>query len=119
MCVNEAKKTEEKVPQREPILHFMETVSGKALPAKVSEEEKENYKENVNHALATLTKREEVVLRLYFGLDDGRCRTIGEVAQEFCVPDEQIRQIVAAALRKFQHPSRRAILMGREPDEDD
>ena len=119
MCDNEAKKTEEKVPQREPILHFMETVSGKALPAKVSEEEKENYKENVNHALATLTKREEVVLRLYFGLDDGRCRTIGEVAQEFCVPDEQIRQIVAVALRKFRHPSRQAILMGREPDEDD
>jgi RNA polymerase primary sigma factor len=56
--------------------------------------------------LNTLTEREEKVLRLRFGLDDGRPRTLEEVGQEFGVTRERIRQIEAKALRKLRHPSR-------------
>ena len=56
--------------------------------------------------LDTLTEREEKVLRLRFGLDDGRARTLEEVGKEFNVTRERIRQIVAKALRKLRHPSR-------------
>ena len=56
--------------------------------------------------LETLTPREAKVLRLRFGLDDGRSRTLEEVGQEFGVTRERIRQIEAKALRKLRHPSR-------------
>ena len=56
--------------------------------------------------LDTLTPREEKVLRLRFGLDDGRARTLEEVGREFKVTRERIRQIEAKALRKLRHPSR-------------
>ena len=56
--------------------------------------------------LETLTPREEKVLRLRFGLDDGRARTLEEVGQHFGVTRERIRQIEAKALRKLRHPSR-------------
>ncbi|MBR6288983.1 MAG: sigma-70 family RNA polymerase sigma factor, partial [Acholeplasmatales bacterium] len=56
--------------------------------------------------LATLTEREERVLRLRFGLIDGRQRTLEEVGKEFNVTRERIRQIEAKALRKLKHPSR-------------
>jgi RNA polymerase primary sigma factor len=56
--------------------------------------------------LDTLTPREEKVLRLRFGLDDGRVRTLEEVGREFNVTRERIRQIEAKALRKLRHPSR-------------
>ena len=56
--------------------------------------------------LDTLTPREEKVLRLRFGLDDGRARTLEEVGREFNVTRERIRQIEAKALRKLRHPSR-------------
>ena len=56
--------------------------------------------------LDTLTEREEKVLRLRFGLDDGRARTLEEVGKEFNVTRERIRQIEAKALRKLRHPSR-------------
>ncbi|MFQ7059044.1 MAG: sigma-70 family RNA polymerase sigma factor, partial [Turicibacter sanguinis] len=56
--------------------------------------------------LETLTDREERVLRLRFGLEDGRTRTLEEVGKEFGVTRERIRQIEAKALRKLRHPSR-------------
>ena len=56
--------------------------------------------------LKTLTPREEKVLRLRFGLEDGRPRTLEEVGKEFNVTRERIRQIEAKALRKLRHPRR-------------
>ncbi|WP_051318075.1 RNA polymerase sigma factor RpoD [Cohnella thermotolerans] len=66
----------------------------------------ELLKEQLAEVLDTLTEREENVLRLRFGLDDGRTRTLEEVGQEFGVTRERIRQIEAKALRKLRHPSR-------------
>ena len=63
-------------------------------------------KEQLMEVLDTLTEREEKVLRLRFGLDDGRARTLEEVGKEFNVTRERIRQIEAKALRKLRHPSR-------------
>lgn len=63
-------------------------------------------KEQLISVLDTLTPREEKVLRLRFGLDDGRSRTLEEVGKEFNVTRERIRQIEAKALRKLRHPSR-------------
>ena len=66
----------------------------------------EMLKEELAGVLLTLTDREEKVLRLRFGLDDGQCRTLEEVGQIFGVTRERIRQIEAKALRKLRHPSR-------------
>jgi len=63
-------------------------------------------KEQLSEVLDTLTPREEKVLRLRFGLEDGRSRTLEEVGKEFNVTRERIRQIEAKALRKLRHPSR-------------
>lgn len=63
-------------------------------------------KEQINQVLSTLTDREEKVLRLRFGLEDGRSRTLEEVGQQFNVTRERIRQIEAKALRKLRHPNR-------------
>ncbi len=63
-------------------------------------------KEQLVEVLGTLTEREQKVLRLRFGLDDGRARTLEEVGKEFDVTRERIRQIEAKALRKLRHPSR-------------
>ena len=63
-------------------------------------------KEQLVVVLGTLTEREQKVLRLRFGLDDGRARTLEEVGKEFNVTRERIRQIEAKALRKLRHPSR-------------
>ncbi|MFO7264747.1 MAG: RNA polymerase sigma factor RpoD [Bacillota bacterium] len=63
-------------------------------------------REQLEDVLESLTPREEKVLRLRFGLDDGRARTLEEVGQEFGVTRERIRQIEAKALRKLRHPSR-------------
>ena len=63
-------------------------------------------KEQLVDVLGTLTEREQKVLRLRFGLDDGRARTLEEVGKEFNVTRERIRQIEAKALRKLRHPSR-------------
>ena len=63
-------------------------------------------KEQLTEVLSTLTPREEKVLRLRFGIEDGRTRTLEEVGKEFNVTRERIRQIEAKALRKLRHPSR-------------
>ena len=63
-------------------------------------------REQLNEVLGTLTEREQKVLTLRFGLDDGRARTLEEVGKEFNVTRERIRQIEAKALRKLRHPSR-------------
>ena len=64
-------------------------------------------KEQIDEELATLTDREQKVLRLRFGLDDGRARTLEEVGKEFQVTRERIRQIEAKAIRKLRQPSRK------------
>ena len=68
--------------------------------------EHELLKDEIDDVLLTLTEREEKVIRLRFGLEDGKSRTLEEVGQEFGVTRERIRQIEAKALRKLRHPSR-------------
>ena len=63
-------------------------------------------KEQLDEVLDTLTEREQKVLRLRLGMNDGRARTLEEVGKEFDVTRERIRQIEAKALRKLRHPSR-------------
>ena len=63
-------------------------------------------KEQLDEVMNTLTPREAKVLKLRFGLEDGRTRTLEEVGKEFEVTRERIRQIEAKALRKLRHPSR-------------
>jgi len=63
-------------------------------------------KDQIGKVLDTLTPREQRILRLRFGLDDGRNRTLEEVGKEFKVTRERIRQIEAKALRKLRHPTR-------------
>ena len=63
-------------------------------------------KEELEVALQSLTEREQKVIRLRFGLEDGKARTLEEVGQEFSVTRERIRQIEAKALRKLRHPQR-------------
>jgi RNA polymerase primary sigma factor len=69
-----------------------------------------NLREKTEHVLRTLTPREEKILRMRFGLDDGSEHTLEEVGQSFAVTRERIRQIEAKALRKLRHPSRSAKL---------
>ncbi|MFC1949756.1 RNA polymerase sigma factor RpoD [Chloroflexota bacterium] len=76
-----------------------------ALPP-VDAASKQLLKEQIEEVLSCLTPREQRVLRLRFGLEDGRSRTLEEVGQEFSVTRERIRQIEAKALRKLRHPSR-------------
>ena len=76
-----------------------------ALPP-VDAASKQLLKEQIENVLFTLTPREQRVLQLRFGLEDGRSRTLEEVGKEFNVTRERIRQIEAKALRKLRHPSR-------------
>jgi RNA polymerase primary sigma factor len=69
-------------------------------------------REVIEKELNTLTPREAHVIRLRFGLYDGRCRTLEEVGKEFDITRERIRQIEAKALRKLRHPSRARHLKG-------
>ena len=69
-------------------------------------------REQLNKVLHTLTPREEMVIKLRFGLEDGRTRTLEEVGKEFNITRERIRQIEAKALRKLRHQSRSKILKG-------
>ena len=63
-------------------------------------------REQLEHVLASLDGREQRVIRLRFGLDDGHARTLEEVGREFGLTRERIRQIEVQALRKLRHPSR-------------
>ena len=67
-------------------------------------------REQLNQVMQTLTPREAKVLRLRFGMEDGRAHTLEEVGNEFHVTRERVRQIEAKALRKLRHPSRSKIL---------
>jgi RNA polymerase primary sigma factor len=69
-------------------------------------------KEQIDEVLQTLTSREQRILQLRFGLEDGRSRTLNEVGKEFDVTRERIRQIEAKAIRKLRHPSRSRRLRG-------
>lgn len=86
--------------------HLGDFIPDDAAPAPAEIASLSLLKEQLSEVLGTLTEREEKVLRLRFGLEDGRQRTLEEVGQEFQVTRERIRQIEAKALRKLRHPSR-------------
>jgi len=86
--------------------HLGDFIPDDDIPAPAEAAAYTMLKEQLNDVLDTLTPREEKVLRLRFGLDDGRSRTLEEVGKEFNVTRERIRQIEAKALRKLRHPSR-------------
>ncbi|MBO9541743.1 RNA polymerase sigma factor RpoD [bacterium] len=81
-------------------------IEDKETEAPVNAVTHELLREDINDVLSTLSSRERDVLRLRFGLDDGRSRTLEEVGQQFGVTRERIRQIEAKALRKLRHPNR-------------
>ena len=86
--------------------HLGDFTPDEAAPAPSDVASHTMLKEQLAEVLSTLTPREEKVLRLRFGLEDGRSRTLEEVGKEFNVTRERIRQIEAKALRKLRHPSR-------------
>lgn len=86
--------------------HLGDFIQDDDAPAPVDAATSILLKEQLIDVLGTLTDREQKVLRLRFGLDDGRARTLEEVGKEFDVTRERIRQIEAKALRKLRHPSR-------------
>ena len=86
--------------------HLGDFIPDDDSPAPAEAASYELLKEQLNEVLHTLTPREEHVLKLRFGLEDGRTRTLEEVGKEFDITRERIRQIEAKALRKLRHPSR-------------
>ena len=86
--------------------HLGDFIQDDNVPVPADEAAFTLLKEQLTEVLGTLTEREQKVLRLRFGLDDGRARTLEEVGREFNVTRERIRQIEAKALRKLRHPSR-------------
>ena len=86
--------------------HLGDFIEDEIMPAPADAAAFTLLKEQLVEVLGTLTEREQKVLRLRFGLDDGRARTLEEVGKEFNVTRERIRQIEAKALRKLRHPSR-------------
>nr|PZN44078.1 MAG: RNA polymerase sigma factor RpoD [Bacillota bacterium] len=86
--------------------HLGDFIEDQDAPAPAEAASYQLLREQLEEVLETLTPREEKVLRLRFGLDDGRARTLEEVGQVFGVTRERIRQIEAKALRKLRHPSR-------------
>ncbi|MBR6559473.1 MAG: RNA polymerase sigma factor RpoD [Clostridia bacterium] len=90
--------------------HLGDFIPDDDSPSPEDEVFSEMLREQLIEVLHTLTLREEQVLKLRFGLDDGRPRTLEEVGQEFNITRERIRQIEAKALRKLRHPSRSKML---------
>ena len=86
--------------------HLGDFIPDDDAPAPAEAASRSVLKEQLNDILSTLTDREAKVLRLRFGLDDGKQRTLEEVGLQFDVTRERIRQIEAKALRKLRHPSR-------------
>ena len=86
--------------------HLSDFIPDDDTPTPVDEASYHILREQLGDVLHTLTPREEMVLKLRFGLVDGRTRTLEEVGQEFNITRERIRQIEAKALRKLRHPSR-------------
>jgi len=86
--------------------HLGDFIPDDASPAPADAASYTLLREQLNEVLKTLTPREENVLKLRFGLEDGRTRTLEEVGKEFNITRERIRQIEAKALRKLRHPSR-------------
>ena len=86
--------------------HLGDFIPDDGAPAPADAASHTMLREQLSDVLSTLTPREEKVLRLRFGLEDGRTRTLEEVGKEFNVTRERIRQIEAKALRKLRHPSR-------------
>jgi RNA polymerase primary sigma factor len=86
--------------------HLGDFIEDSTAVAPVEAASHELLREQIRSVLDTLTTREQKVLMLRFGLDDGRSRTLEEVGKEFGVTRERIRQIEAKALRKLRHPSR-------------
>ncbi len=86
--------------------HLGDFIQDDQVAVPVEEATFQLLREQLAEALSALTEREQKVLRMRFGLDDGRARTLEEVGREFKVTRERIRQIEAKALRKLRHPSR-------------
>ncbi|HIS57212.1 MAG: RNA polymerase sigma factor RpoD [Lachnospiraceae bacterium] len=86
--------------------HLGDFIQDDNMPVPAEEAAHMLLSEQLEEVLSTLSEREEKVLRLRFGLDDGRARTLEEVGKEFNVTRERIRQIEAKALRKLKHPTR-------------
>ena len=86
--------------------HLVDFIEDDSSPAPAEAASYQLLKEQVSDVLSSLTPREQRVLVLRFGLEDGRSRTLDEVGQEFNVTRERIRQIEAKAMRKLRHPSR-------------
>ena len=105
------KISQEPVPLETPIgeeedSHLGDFIQDDNVPVPAEAASFTLLREQLVEVLGTLTEREQKVLRLRFGLDDGRARTLEEVGKEFNVTRERIRQIEAKALRKLRHPSR-------------
>ena len=90
--------------------HLGDFVEDNDSPAPADSASYSLLSEQLSAVLRTLTPREEQVLKLRFGLEDGRTRTLEEVGREFNITRERIRQIEAKALRKLRHPSRSKLL---------
>ena len=86
--------------------HLGDFIQDENVPVPAEAAARKLQKEQLDEDLDTLTEREQKVLRLRFGMNDGRARTLEEVGKEFDVTRERIRQIEAKALRKLRHPSR-------------
>ena len=90
--------------------HLGDFIQDTNIPVPAEEAAYTLLREQLEEVMETLTEREQKVIRLRYGLGDGRPRTLEEVGKEFNVTRERIRQIEAKALRKLRHPSRSRIL---------